>query len=122
MIAWTCGRNPGAWSSNPSRARNPLSRRQVEHPLTPRGRWRTLAASRVRIFAFLHSALAPPERRGCAPHFPFSNFDSLPENVFDFIEDRRPALGGLVFNFERCPELLDEFALLARELRWCQHA
>src|SRR5205807_3952145 len=47
---------------------------------------------------------------------------SLTEDVLDLVEDRGPALRGLVFDFERCAELLHQFALLARELGGRKHA
>ena len=45
---------------------------------------------------------------------PVSNFDSLAEDIFDLIKDRRAALGRLVFHFERGAELLHQLALLPR--------
>src|SRR6266849_1595471 len=54
--------------------------------------------------------------------FRFSNFASLPEDVFDFVEDRRVAVGGFIFHFERGAELLDQFALVTRELCRREHA
>src|SRR5437016_14567165 len=41
---------------------------------------------------------------------------SLAEDVFDFVEDRGVTVRGLVFHLQRSPELLDQFALVAREL------
>src|SRR5207249_4101056 len=46
----------------------------------------------------------------------------LAEDVLDFVEDRGAALGGLIFDFERRAKLFHELALVARELRRCQHA
>src|SRR5438552_4666609 len=46
----------------------------------------------------------------------------LAEDIFDFVEDRGIAVGGLVFHFESGAELLDQFALIAGELDWRQHA
>src|SRR6266851_5336796 len=45
----------------------------------------------------------------------------LAENVFHLIEDRGVAVRGLVFHFHCGAELLDQFALVARELCWRQH-
>jgi len=59
---------------------------------------------------------------GCLRCDSIFEFDSLAEDVFDLVEDRGAALGGFVFDFERGAELLDEFALLARELGGREHA
>src|SRR5258708_12984234 len=45
----------------------------------------------------------------------------LAENVFHLIEDRGVAVRGLVFHFHCGAELLDQFALVARELCGRQH-
>src|SRR5713226_7495801 len=45
----------------------------------------------------------------------------LAEDVFDFIEDRGVAVCRLIFHLHRSAELLDQFALVARELCWRQH-
>src|SRR5690242_1084064 len=46
----------------------------------------------------------------------------LAEDVFHFVEDGGVAVGRLVFHFESGAELLDQFALIACELGWRQHA
>src|ERR1700719_4310018 len=51
-----------------------------------------------------------------------SRIRKLAEDVFDFVEDRGAAFSGLVVHFERRAELLDEFALLARQLGGRHHA
>src|SRR5260370_34485036 len=63
------------------------------------------------------SRRAPP-----AFQFRFSNFASLHEDVFDFVEDGGIAVSGLVFHFHRGAKLLDQFALVARKLRGRHHS
>src|SRR5712691_1204403 len=45
----------------------------------------------------------------------------LAEDVFHLIEERGVAVRGLVFHFQGGAELLDQFALVARQLCWRQH-
>jgi len=47
-------------------------------------------------------------------NFDFSNFGSLPEDVFDLVKDRGVAVGRLVVNSDRVAKLLHQFALLAQ--------
>jgi len=54
--------------------------------------------------------------------FRFSNFASLPEDVFDLVKDRGVAVGWLVVDSDRVAKLFHQFALLACELRRRQHA
>src|ERR1700730_8873495 len=54
-------------------------------------------------------------------NFDFSNFGSLPEDVFHFIEDRGVAVRGLVVDSYRVAKLLHQFALLTGQFRGRQH-
>src|SRR2546427_666598 len=57
-----------------------------------------------------------------AIHFRDAEAFSLPEDVFDFVEDRRTALGGTIFHAKSCSQLFEELALLARQFAGCNHA
>src|SRR5713226_1505410 len=47
---------------------------------------------------------------------------SLTEDVFDFVEDGRAALGRAIFHAKRCSQLFEELALLARQFARSNHA
>src|SRR5713101_1824499 len=57
-----------------------------------------------------------------AIHFRDAEAFSLHEDVFDFVEDRRTALGGTIFHAKSCSQLFEELALLARQFAGCNHA